>query len=137
MNPRVEEILARASDTQRRYVRARMAHPNPAAAARALGWNRTTPHKWSNFEELEEAVKLMDIDDIARARQRLVDLIPVALDALERAAKGRGATSVTAARAILDRTGLPAQTAVDVTSGGERLTPISFVEIVPPEEDDT
>ena len=135
MHPRVEEILARANDIQRKYVQARFLHPNTAAAARAIGIHRSTPSKWDNLEELEEAVTLADISTIAAAKERLEEMIPAALDALERAAKSKGGTSVAAARAILDRAGLPAQSSVDVTSGGERLQPISFVEIVPPDAD--
>ena len=127
MDPRVEEILANASDVQRAYVRARFLHPNPAAAARAIGLHRTTPSKWSNLAELEKAVTLMDISIIAAAKEKLEEMIPTALDALERAAKGRGNTSVTAARAILDRAGLPAQSAVDVTSGGEPIKATIYI----------
>lgn len=127
MNERVQEILSQATDSQRRYVRARLTYPDPAKAARSLGWNRTTPHKWKNFEDLEEAVTLMDAEIIDAAKERLARLIPVALDALERAAKGKGAPSVTAAKAILDRTGLPAQSNLDVTSGGEAIKALVYI----------
>ena len=127
MNPRVEEILARATDVQRKYVQARFLHSNPADAARAIGLHRTTPHKWDNLAELEEAVTLADISTIAAAKERLEEMIPAALDALERAAKGRGGTSVAAARAILDRAGLPAQSNVDVTSGGEPIRAVVYI----------
>ena len=127
MNPRVEEILARATDVQRKYVQARFLHPNSAAAARAIGLHRSTPSKWDNLAELEEAVTLADISTIAAAKERLEEMIPAALDALERAAKGRGGTSVAAARAILDRAGLPAMSQVDVTSGGESIQATIYI----------
>jgi len=119
MDSRVQDILDRATETQQRYIKARLVHPSPAQAAKALGLHRTTPHKWDNLDELEEAVALMLADTLEAAKAKLESLVPVALDALERAAKGRGQTSVTAARAILDRAGLPAQSQVDVTTGGE------------------
>ena len=127
MHPRVEEILARANDIQRKYVQARFLHPNTAAAARAIGIHRSTPSKWDNLEELEEAVTLADISTIAAAKERLEEMIPAALDALERAAKSKGGTSVAAARAILDRAGLPAQSNVDVTSGGEPIRATIYI----------
>jgi len=49
MDPRVQEILADATDIQRRYVTQRLTSRDPAKAARALGISRSTPHKWSNF----------------------------------------------------------------------------------------
>lgn len=127
MNQRVQEILSQATDAQRRYVRARLVHPDPAKAARSLGWHRTTPHKWANFDELEEAVTLMDAEIIDAAKEKLASLIPVALDALERAARGKGPQSVTAARAILNRAGLPAQSNLDVTSGGEPIKAVIYI----------
>jgi len=127
VHPRVEEILARANDIQRKYVQARFLHPNTAAAARAIGIHRSTPSKWPNLEELEEAVVLADISTIAAAKERLEEMIPAALDALERAAKSKGGTSVAAARAILDRAGLPAQSNVDVTSGGEPIRATIYI----------
>ena len=127
MHPRVEEILARANDIQRKYVQARFLHPNTAAAARAIGIHRSTPSKWDNLEELEEAVVLADISTIAAAKERLEEMIPAALDALERAARSKGGTSVAAARAILDRAGLPAQSNVDVTSGGEPIRATIYI----------
>jgi len=127
VHPRVEEILARANDIQRKYVQARFLHPNTAAAARAIGIHRSTPSKWDNLEELEEAVTLADISTIAAAKERLEEMIPAALDALERAARSKGGTSVAAARAILDRAGLPAQSNVDVTSGGEPIRATIYI----------
>jgi hypothetical protein len=127
VDPRVEEILERATDIQRRYVRARFLHSSVAEAARAIGIHRSTPGKWANLDELEEAIKLIDIGVIAAAKEKLEGMIPAALDALERAAKGKGGTSVAAARAILDRAGLPAASSVDVTSGGEAIKATIYI----------
>lgn len=121
MDPRVEKILAEATDIQRRYVHARLAYDNPAAAARFLGLHRTTPHKWENLPDLEEAVSILLLDAIEAARLGLQELAIEATRTLARALKGSGAPSVAAARAVFDRIGLPAQSQVDVTSGGEPL----------------
>ena len=134
MHSRAEEILNRATDIQYQYVIKRLTHPNMARAARALGLSRSTPTKWDNLDELEEAVILLRPDVIEAAKMALVELALEAVGALGDALEDK-AHRVRAAQTILDRAGLPAQSNVDVTSGGERLQPISFVEIVPPDDD--
>jgi len=134
MNERVQEILKNATDVQRRFVVQRLAPGciDAAKAARALKLNVSTPHKWPNLEELEEAVTLLQLEKVEAAAMVMQELALDAVDALKRALRGK--SSVSAAKAILDRAGLPAQTNVDVTSKGQSLTPIAFVEIVTPDD---
>jgi len=118
VNAQVQEILDNATDIQRRYVRARLLHSDTAKAARSLGLHKSTPHKWANLDELEEAAALMLSDTIEAAKEKLESLVPVALEALERAAKGKGAQSVAAAKEILARTLGPVPTWVEGAGGG-------------------
>ena len=134
MDPRAKEILDRATDIQYQYVIARMTHPDAAKAARAIGLASRSPFNWANLDELEEAVKLLRPDVIEVAKLALVELTLDAVGALGDALGDR-AHRVKAAQAILDRVGLPAASSVDVTSKGESLAPIAFVEIVPPGDD--
>ena len=134
MDPRAKEILDRASDTQYKYVIARLTHPTRSAAARSIGMNRSSPSNWDNLAELEEAVFLLRPDVIEAAKLALVELALDAVGALGDAL-GDKAHRVRAAQAILDRVGLPAASSVDVTSKGQSLTPIAFVEVVPPDDD--
>lgn len=127
MDQRVEEILAGATDSQRRYVRARLMHATIPKAARAIGLTRTAPHQWSNLDELEEAVALLYNDVIAAARVALEDLALDAAQALGKALHDGGGASVAAAKAILDRIGLPAMSQVDVTSGGESIKAVVYI----------
>lgn len=127
MDPRVAEILETATDIQRRYVKARLVHPDVAKAARSLGIARSTPHKWPNLVELEEAVTLLYNDVIEAAKMALEDLALEAVRALKTALGDGGTASVQAARAILDRIGLPAQSNVDVTSGGETIRAVVYI----------
>ena len=126
MDPRAQEILGRATDVQYKYVIARMTHPTRSAAARSIGLNRSSPSHWDNLDELEEAVKLLRPDVIEAAKLALVELALDAVGALGDAL-GDKAYRVRAAQAILNRVGLPAQSAVDVTSGGEPIKATIYI----------
>jgi hypothetical protein len=127
MDPRAQEILERATDIQRRYVVQRLDPQctDIAKAARALKIHTSTPHHWDNLEELEEAVVLLQMDIVDAARLSLQELALDAVGALKRALNGRSAVS--AAKTILDRIGLPAQTNVDVTSNGETIKATIYI----------
>lgn len=127
MDARVQEILKSATDIQRRYVVQRLAPDciDAAKAARALKLNVSTPHKWPNLEELEEAVTLLQLEKVEAAAMVMQELALDAVEALKKALKGKSAVS--AAKAILDRIGLPAQSAVDVTSGGEPIKAVVYI----------
>ena len=49
-------------------------HSDSAKAARALGIHRSTPRKWDNLDELEEAVDLLYADVIEATKMTLEDL---------------------------------------------------------------
>jgi hypothetical protein len=122
-------ILEAATDIQRRYVMARVLGARGIAdAARQLHIHRSTPHQWDNLEDLERVVISVQIDQVDGARWALTNLSVEAVQALQ---KGLGERSnrIPAANSILDRVGIPKQSAVDVTSKGQSLTPIQFVEI--------
>ena len=127
MNERVQEILKNATDVQRRFVAQRLAPGciDAAKAARALKLNVSTPHKWPNLEELEEAVTLLQLEKVEAAAMVMQELALDAVDALRRALRGK--SSVSAAKAILDRIGLPAQSAVDITSGGQPIQATIYI----------
>ena len=128
MDPRVQEILDQATDLQRRYVKTRLLEPSPAAAARKLKIHRSTPHHWDNFDDLELAVELMYADVIETTKTALEDLSLKAVKALGGVLDhGNDAAMVSAAKAIWDRIGLPAMSAVDVTSGGEPVKAVVYI----------
>ena len=131
MDPRVEEILDRATDVQQDYVIARLVAPNQTRAARAIGIHRTTPAHWDNLDELEEAVHILRKEKVEAARVLMMDATLDAVIALKEGLKERGSVAVNAAKAILDRAGLPVQSQVDVTSKGESIKAYpAFGEIV-------
>lgn len=134
MDPRVQEILESATDIQQDYIRARLIHPNMARAAKSLGLNRSTPIKWDNLDEIEEAVAILRRDAVEAARLALQDLALEAVQTLKAVLQGKGGAAVRAADSILDRVGIPKQSAVDVTSKGQSVQPITFVEIAPPSD---
>ena len=125
VDTRVKEILATATDTQRRYVRARLMNDSIPKAAHAIGLTRTAPHQWPNLDDLEEAVGILYNDIIEAAKLALEGLALEAVQALREALKGR--SKVSAAKAILDRIGLPAMSQLDVTSGGEPLKATVYI----------
>ena len=127
MDPRVIEILSKASATQKSYVETRLLQDNPSKAAQAMGIHRSTPHKWDNFDELEEAVDLLRMDRLEATRMALESELLAAVEALSYEIRKHGTGAVAAARAILDRAGFPAQSAVDVTSGGEPIKATIYI----------
>lgn len=106
MNTELEGILAKATDSQRRYVLARLTL-DPAPAMRSIGLNDKTRFTWANKEDLERAARLLQMDAIEAARLKLGELALKAVAALEDAL-GVGSSRVAAANSILDRIGLPA-----------------------------
>lgn len=125
MDSRAAEILDRATDIQQDYVIARLTHPNTAAAARAIGLTRSAPSHWDNLPELEEAVHILRRDAIEAARLALQGLALEAVQTLKGALGGKSTASVNAANSILDRIGLPKQTAVEV-AGSDKPVRIQF-----------
>lgn len=121
------EIFRNATDIQQAYVQARLLYDNNAQAAASLGIHRSTPTKWANIVELEEAITLLRLDKLSATQMALEELLLEAVAALRRAVKGKGAASVAAARAVLDRAGFPAMSAVDVTSGGEQVKATIYI----------
>jgi hypothetical protein len=122
MDQRVQEILDNATTIQKRYVIARLTHPNVSRAANAIGLHRASPYNWDNLEELEEAAALMMTDVVEATKAALAARSLNAVVNIERVLKSKNYPAVvSAAKAIWDRIGLPAQSAVDVTSGGEPL----------------
>ena len=96
------------------------------AACRKMGLNRTTPHHWDNLEQLEEVVTAIQIDQIDGARWALTNLSVDAVKALKQGL-GERANRVRAADSILDRVGIPKQSAMDVTSGGETIKAVVYI----------
>jgi hypothetical protein len=128
VDPRVIEIFKNANDIQQSYVHARLLYDNNAQAAASLGIHRSTPTKWANIVELEEAISLLKLDKVNATQMAIQDSLLSAVWALRRAIEGKGSTaSVAAARAILDRGGFPAMSAVDVTSGGEQVKATIYI----------
>ena len=127
MDQQIIDILSNASDVQQQYVKARLTHDSVAKAALSLNLHRSTPHKWDNLDDLERAVALLQLDLMEATRIALENELLEAVAALARGIRGKGATSVAAAKAILDRAGFPAQTAVDVTSGGEPIRATIYI----------
>jgi len=127
VNPRVAEIFKSATETRQRYIQARLVCDTLPEACNAVHIHRSTPHKWPNLDELEEAVTLLRLDKLEATRMALENELLEAVKALRRALKGKGTAAVSAARAILDRAGFPAQSAVDVTSGGEPIRATIYI----------
>jgi hypothetical protein len=127
VDPRVAEIFKDANEIQQRYIHARLIHETNLLACRSLGIHRSTPFKWSNQDELEEAITLLRLDKLEATRMALENELLEAVAALHRAIRDNGTHSVQAARAILDRAGFPAQSSVDVTSGGEPIRATIYI----------
>lgn len=138
MNSRAKGILDQATTVQRRYVLELLLEGSPSAACKKIGIHRTTPYKWDNLPELDEAVDLILMDNIEAAQMALEGLIMEAIRALRGGLRHRS-TAIGAANSILDRAGVVRQSAVDVTSGGESLPSPAITEIVVklPEDDES
>ena len=54
----IEKLLSDASETQIRWVAARIQHTKAKDAAAALGIDRTACYQWDNRDRLEQAIKL-------------------------------------------------------------------------------
>jgi len=127
MNPRVTEILERATPQQRLFVFKRLTNTSIPKAAHAMGINRTTPHHWDNLDELEEAVDLLSFDLLPAAHAALESLAMDAVQALARGLVRKDAASIRAAEAVLDRIGLPAMRNIDLTSLGEQIQAVVYI----------
>jgi len=128
VNPRVVDILARANSVQRDYVRARLIYDSLPKAAKAIHIHRTTPHKWDNLGDLEEAIEFLKDDMIEATKLALEGLSLEAVASVARVLKNRDdSAAVAAARAVWDRIGLPGLSTIDVTSGGEMIRAVVYI----------
>lgn len=128
MDPRAQEIWDSATDIQKHYIKARLIHSDLSKATRALKLHRSTPYKWGNLDELEEAVDLLLADTVDATALALEG---ISLKAVEKISKvldhGSDSAVVNAAKAIWDRIGLPAMSHVDMTSGGKPIKATIYI----------
>jgi len=132
----LDRILDNATVEQSRYILAWMEQPgNRSQACRAAKISRRAMYSWANLEELEEAARLLAIDAVklrvavlAFGQNELIDATPEAIAALRASLKDK-VRRVAAAKEILDRVGLVARSALDVTMQGP---PVTLVEVIVP-----
>ncbi len=122
----LDEFLPQLTDTQRRYISARLLCDTVPEACKAIGIHRSTPHKWSNRAEIEQCVAILQSNALKAAKVSLENLCIEAVKALKKSLGDR-AHRVRAAEAILDRAGLPRAQSVDVTSGGEPIKAVVYI----------
>lgn len=106
------DVLATLSESQLRYVQARVTLPTDADAARAIGLTPGTVYNWPNKDIVNHAVELAQLDGVRIAQERLKRLLQDAVDAIADEVRGarRGAKRLDAAREVLDRVmGRPTQ----------------------------
>jgi len=136
----LDRILDNATVEQSRYILAWMEQPgNRSQACRAAKISRRAMYSWANLDELEEAARLLAIDAVrlrvavlAFGQNELIDATPEAIAALRASLKDK-VRRVAAAKEILDRVGLVARSALDVTMQGP---PVTLVEIMVPFDGD-
>ena len=126
------DILKTLSPLQLKFVEARMVYDSDREAARAIGTAPETVYKWAAKERINQAIVLARIDSVNVAREKLRRLAGKAVDALEELLSCTdNKEKRQAAAEILDRIGLPAQKAIDVTSGGGALPSAQVVIYLP------
>jgi len=113
------EILKRLDAAQLKFVAVRMHVQTDREAAEAVGIAPQTVYNWSNKEEVNEAVRLAQLDTVEVGREQLRRLISKAIDVLE---DKLDAGHLSAVVQVLDRTGLEAKSGLDITSKGEKLS---------------
>ncbi len=121
------EILSQATPEQVRWVMERLTSRTDGEAATRAGVHPTTVSRWSNKEDLDEAVLWLLLERVEGARSILVQAAIQAAQVLVSELSGRH--KLAAARDILDRVGLSSKRALDVTSGGEPL-PADTIRII-------
>lgn len=133
---RLNYILNNCSETQIRYIRARMAPDckSDADAARAVNIKPSTKYSWDNVHEINEAVGLLRMEQvrtesllataITRAARRILQEYTIdAAVALISALTEGGHVGISAAREILDRGGIPAVSRSEI----ETTEPVSVI----------
>ena len=133
---RLNYILNNCSETQIRYIRARMEPDcrSDADAARAVNIKPSTKYSWDNVHEINEAVDLLRMEQvrtesllataITRAARRIMQEYTIdAAIALISALTEGGHVGISAAREILDRSGIPAVSRTEA----EITAPISII----------
>lgn len=118
--------LAELNSTQRRYIRSYLVLNSHRKACKETGIHEGTPYKWLEWEAIQQLIADMEIDAIGVARTLLRELAPEAVRALKEALADKS-HRVQAANSILDRGGLPAASALDITSAGEQVKAVVYI----------
>jgi hypothetical protein len=120
ISERIDEIVARLSKDQLRFVVALQEYPNKKDAAEAIGLKPDTVYRWNG--QVEEAARLIALERLEAAkairRNALIKAVMVkiaGLDSEDDALRQKTATE------IIDWEMGKAGQSVDVTSGGEKL----------------
>jgi len=118
------EILQTLTTAQLKFVARRVYLRTDKEAAEAVGIAPPTVYGWPNKDDVNEAVRLAQMNSVDVGRERLQRLVEQAIDVIEDEMTDDGLRSrdrLKAALEVLDRTGLEAGSRVDVVSEGQRL----------------
>lgn len=113
-----EKVIGSLTDTQQRYVMARLQCGTKNAAARMIGISNTTPYNWKNLHIIEALIGHLSLKPVLEGLMILQDAIPeAAMNIRDLQHSGDDRVSLSASQDILDRTGLSAKkgTTIDVS----------------------
>jgi len=114
-------ILKQLTADQLKFVAARLNARTDKEAAESIGIPSQTVYNWSNKAEIDEAVKLAQLDTIEVARERLRRLLITAIDVVEEEMAEDKKRRLDAAKEVFDRAGVAILQVLDITSGGKPL----------------
>jgi len=118
------QMLDSLTPDQLRFVTERSNYRSDTAACKGLKIGRSTLASWKQDVPIDEIIRLMALDVLTVAREKLKRAVTSAVDVMiEDVEKGRKHSQIRqkAAQDILDRNGVTAPKQVDVTSGGEPI----------------
>lgn len=128
----LEDILRTLSEDQLRFVAERLSCRTDAEAADKCGFPHRTVYGWDNKQDVNDAVRLAQLDGLNVARERLRRMAGKALTVLdaEMDGKHRNAKRYEAALAVLDRVGLAAVQRVEqkTENSGEMVIRVEYAD---------
>ena len=102
-----EEVLSRLTDTQQRYIMARLRCNTKGAAARMIGISPTTPYNWKNRDVIEAMIGHLSVQPLLQAQMKIMQLAPKAIDVIEDVMESPDERlALYAAKDLADRAGL-------------------------------
>lgn len=110
LNEPEEKIIGSLTETQQRYVMARLQCGTKNAAARMVGISNTTPYNWKNLQIIEALIGHLSLKPVLEGLVILQDAIPeAALNIKDLQHSDDDSVALRASQDILDRTGVSAK----------------------------